>query len=108
MVTDLKALIARNNSFADRLMEAYVNRAGSEDPHLMVQEFVGAYDEAQEALDGLAQLVLTLAERAADLSTPVDIWDPERRIDRAKAIRLASQTKAAFQDLKRELNTGGK
>lgn len=108
MSTEVNARMARNDAVAERLISAYVHRAGSEDPQLIVGEFVESHEDVQEALDGLAELVLTLAARAADLSTPVDIWDPMRRIDPAKAIRLAGLTKSTFQDLGRELNIGGK
>ncbi|MBD8012658.1 hypothetical protein H9633_10150 [Microbacterium sp. Re1] len=95
--------IARNSELADRMIAAYVHRAGSEDPLTYLTEFVESMDSEQEAVDRLAELVLTLAEKAAQASTVVDIWDPRRRVDPTKAMRLADSASSAFVALGQEL-----
>lgn len=91
--------LVENRAIVDRLIEAYVTRAGSEDAGRIVCEFVDGFRTDEEAIVGLTLLTLTAAERAADYSTPVDIWDPERRIDVKKALRLGIQTRDTYRKL---------
>lgn len=95
--------LTRNRALVDRLIGSVVDRAGSEDTGIIVAEFIESFETDEDKILELMFLVLTAIERAADLSTPVDIWDPERRIDPVKATRLGLQTQAAFADLAREL-----
>ncbi|GAA1250741.1 hypothetical protein JOF42_002439 [Microbacterium phyllosphaerae] len=99
--------LTANRAVVDRLVEAYANRAGSEDTRRIMAEVVDAFDTVDDAIRGLALLVLTAAERAADYSTPIDIWDPERRIDTKKAVRLGAQAQDAFRALARDMKKRG-
>lgn len=75
---------------ADRLIDVFATRAGSED----ARKILGAYADEEADDDGqviaLARLVIKLAERAADASTVYDIWDPERPIVPEKINRLTA------------------
>lgn len=104
-MSEQAARIARNANLADRLIESVVNRAGSEDTAILIAEFIDSFESDEDKIFELMYLTLTVVERAADYSTPVDIWDPHRRIDSAKAIRLGRQTLEAFGALGEELNS---
>lgn len=96
------ARIARNNAILDRMIEQMVHRAGSEDTSIAIVEFIESFP-ADEQVAELMMLTLSAVERAAQYSTVVDIWDPERRIDPGKAMRLGRQATSAWVDLARQL-----
>ena len=85
------------------MVESLVNRAGSEDTSILVTDFIESFDTDEDKIRELMFLVLTAVETAAQLSTPIDIWDRKRRIDPAKAARVGLQATSAFADLAREL-----
>lgn len=97
------ARVRRNQLLLDQLIETMVNRAGSEDTAIGIVEFIESFPDDETRVSELMFLVLCAVERAAQYSTVVDIWDPKRRIDPAKALRLGRQAQAAFFDLHREL-----
>ncbi|MEN0023230.1 MAG: hypothetical protein AAGC61_08100 [Microbacterium sp.] len=90
----------RIEGFADRLIEVYVHRAGSEDTSLIL-------DELEESSDNLTrdlgELVVTLAFRAANAMTVYDITDLERRLVPEKLDRLREQLEDATRRWTQEL-----
>lgn len=84
----------RHEGFADRLIEVYMHRVGSEDTGRILDEF---QDSSDDIVRDLTELVITLAFRAANALTVYDITDPERRLAPEKIDRLTSQMKDATQ-----------
>lgn len=95
--------VKRNQALLDQLIESMVNRAGSEDTGLAIVKFIESFPDDETRVSELMFLVLSAVERAAQYSTVVDIWDPKRRIDPVKALRLGRRAQAAFVDLHREM-----
>ncbi|WP_152641845.1 hypothetical protein [Microbacterium hydrocarbonoxydans] len=78
------------SAIADRLIDAFVNRAGSEDARNILTEYADKEDDGDRQVVALARLVMKLAERAADATTVYDIWSPERPIVPEKINRLTA------------------
>lgn len=78
----------RIEGYADRLIEAYMHRAGSEDTSLILDEL---QDSSEDLLRDLGELVITLTFRAANALTVYDITDPKRRLVPEKIDRLRGQ-----------------
>ncbi|WP_223626737.1 hypothetical protein [Microbacterium sp. EST19A] len=91
---------ARHEGFADRLIEVYMHRAGAEDTGLILDEF---QDTSDDIVRDLAELVVTLAFKAANPLTVYDITDPERRVVPEKIDRLRKQIEDATARWLKEL-----
>lgn len=78
------------SAVADRLIDAYATRAGSEDARAILTEYADKEADGDGQVIALACLALKLAERAADASTVYDIWNPERPIVPEKVNRLTA------------------
>lgn len=89
---------------ADRLIDAYATRAGSEDAKNILGEYADKEADGEGQVRALARLVVTLAERAADASTVYDIWDPERAIVPEKINRLTAMAVDAGARWAEQLN----
>ncbi|MFJ4175803.1 hypothetical protein [Microbacterium sp. NPDC089696] len=90
----------RIEGFADRLIEVYVHRAGSEDTSLILGELE---DSSENLMRDLGELVVTLAFRAANAMTVYDLTDPQRRLVPEKIDRLREQLEDATRRWTREL-----
>lgn len=78
------------SAVANRLIDAYVTRAGSEDAKNILGDYADKEADGDGQVIALARLVMKLAERAADASTVYDIWSPERPIVPEKVNRLTA------------------
>ena len=76
-MSDDKQHALRIGELADRLIQAYIHRAGSEDTVLALGEVEA---ESDNLVRDLSALVLTLAYRAADSMTVYCLTDPQRRV----------------------------
>lgn len=98
----------RNRAVVDRLIEAMLTDDGRKEVPVILAEFIDSFADDETKIVELMFLVMTAAETAADRSTVVNIWDPQRRVDPKKALRLAQQTNAATRDLGREIQRSKK
>lgn len=75
---------------ADRLIDVFMTRAGSEDARTILADYVDGESSGDGQVVALARLVMKLSERAADASTVYDIWSPRRQIAPEKIARLTA------------------
>lgn len=90
----------RIEGYADRLIEAYRGRAGSEDVGLILDE---VQDSSSDLVRDLGELVASLAFKAADALTVYDVMDPQRRLVPEKIDRLRAQMEDATRRWIREV-----
>ncbi len=90
----------RIEGFADRLIDVYVGRSGSDDTGATLDEL---QDSSTDLVRDLAELVVSLAFRAADAMTVHDISRPDGRLVPAKVNRLRRQLEEATQLWLKEL-----